>query len=56
MCVHALQKERFLLSGWENADALDMMTVYGVLPQVDVARYVTLYVFMHTCSPLVFGR
>ncbi|KAJ8283992.1 hypothetical protein COCON_G00028420 [Conger conger] len=32
------QKERFLLSGWENADALDMMTVYGVLPQEDVAR------------------
>lgn len=33
------QKERFLKTGWENADALDMMTVYSVLPQDDVARY-----------------
>ncbi|KAJ7984714.1 hypothetical protein DPEC_G00357620 [Dallia pectoralis] len=32
------QKERFLKTGWENADALDMMTVYSVLPQDDVAR------------------
>ncbi|KAG7491823.1 hypothetical protein MATL_G00008340 [Megalops atlanticus] len=32
------QKERYLLSGWEYADALDMMTVYSVLPQEDVAR------------------
>ncbi|XP_028845719.1 leucine carboxyl methyltransferase 1 [Denticeps clupeoides] len=32
------QKERFLNAGWESADALDMMTVYGLLPQEDVAR------------------
>ncbi|XP_056153411.1 LOW QUALITY PROTEIN: leucine carboxyl methyltransferase 1 [Lampris incognitus] len=32
------QKERFLKAGWEQADALDMMTVYGVLPQDDVER------------------
>lgn len=32
------QKERFLRTGWEHADALDMMTVYSVLPQDDVAR------------------
>uniref|UniRef100_A0A674D473 Leucine carboxyl methyltransferase 1 n=1 Tax=Salmo trutta TaxID=8032 RepID=A0A674D473_SALTR len=32
------QKERFLKTGWENADALDMMTVYSVIPQDDVAR------------------
>ncbi|XP_023665029.2 leucine carboxyl methyltransferase 1 isoform X1 [Paramormyrops kingsleyae] len=32
------QKERFLAAGWEGADALDMMTVYGMLPQEDVAR------------------
>ncbi|KAL0983949.1 hypothetical protein UPYG_G00135090 [Umbra pygmaea] len=32
------QKERFLKTGWENADALDMMTVYSVLPQDDVTR------------------
>ncbi|MEQ2222822.1 Leucine carboxyl methyltransferase 1 [Ilyodon furcidens] len=32
------QKERFLKTGWEHANALDMMTVYGVLPQDDVAR------------------
>lgn len=37
MCV--LQKERFLKTGWEHADALDMMTVYSMLPQDDVARY-----------------
>lgn len=39
MCV--LQKERFLKTGWEHADALDMMTVYSMLPQDDVARYCT---------------
>ncbi|KAM6950995.1 leucine carboxyl methyltransferase 1 [Aplochiton taeniatus] len=33
-----LQKERFLKAGWEHADALDMMTVYSVLPQEDLAR------------------
>lgn len=33
-----LQKERFLKAGWEHADALDMMTVYSMLPQEDVAR------------------
>ncbi|KAM6897036.1 leucine carboxyl methyltransferase 1 [Xenentodon cancila] len=32
------QKERFLRTGWEHASALDMMTVYGMLPQDDVAR------------------
>ncbi|XP_033840594.1 leucine carboxyl methyltransferase 1 [Periophthalmus magnuspinnatus] len=32
------QKERFLKAGWEHADALDMMTVYGMLPQEDVER------------------
>lgn len=32
------QRERFLKSGWEQADALDMMTVYGMLPADDVAR------------------
>lgn len=33
-----LQKERFLKAGWEHADALDMMTIYSMLPQDDVAR------------------
>lgn len=33
-----LQKERFLKTGWEHADALDMMTIYSMLPQDDVAR------------------
>ena len=33
-----LQKERFLKTGWEHADALDMMTVYSMLPQEDVGR------------------
>lgn len=32
------QKDRFLLAGWEKADALDMMTVYNILPQDDVGR------------------
>ncbi|XP_068161711.1 leucine carboxyl methyltransferase 1 [Antennarius striatus] len=32
------QRERFLKSGWEHSDALDMMTVYSMLPQDDVAR------------------
>uniref|UniRef100_H3D5V0 Leucine carboxyl methyltransferase 1 n=1 Tax=Tetraodon nigroviridis TaxID=99883 RepID=H3D5V0_TETNG len=32
------QKERFVKTGWEHADALDMMTVYSMLPQEDVAR------------------
>ena len=36
--VCCLQKERFLKTGWEHADALDMMTVYSMLPQDDVAR------------------
>uniref|UniRef100_A0A8C7F7L5 Leucine carboxyl methyltransferase 1 n=4 Tax=Salmoninae TaxID=504568 RepID=A0A8C7F7L5_ONCKI len=38
MFVNYEQKERFLKTGWENADALDMMTVYSVIPQDDVAR------------------
>lgn len=33
------QKERFLMTGWESVNALDMMTVYSMLPQDDVARY-----------------
>uniref|UniRef100_A0A3P9IX54 Leucine carboxyl methyltransferase 1 n=1 Tax=Oryzias latipes TaxID=8090 RepID=A0A3P9IX54_ORYLA len=33
-----LQKERFLRSGWEHASALDMITVYSMLPQEDVGR------------------
>uniref|UniRef100_A0A672H5H9 Leucine carboxyl methyltransferase 1 n=1 Tax=Salarias fasciatus TaxID=181472 RepID=A0A672H5H9_SALFA len=32
------QRERFLKNGWEHADALDMMTVYSMLPADDVAR------------------
>ncbi|MFT7812171.1 leucine carboxyl methyltransferase 1 [Arapaima gigas] len=32
------QKERFLKTGWESANALDMAAVYSVLPQEDVAR------------------
>ncbi|XP_045550725.1 uncharacterized protein [Salmo salar] len=32
------QKEHFLKTGWENVDDLDMMTVYSVIPQDDVAR------------------
>lgn len=32
------QKDRFLKTAWEHADALDMMTVYSMLPQEDVAR------------------
>lgn len=33
-----LQKDRFLKTGWEHVDVLDMMTVYSMLPQDDVAR------------------
>uniref|UniRef100_A0A673WTQ8 Leucine carboxyl methyltransferase 1 n=1 Tax=Salmo trutta TaxID=8032 RepID=A0A673WTQ8_SALTR len=36
--VSVTGKERFLKTGWENVDALDMMTVYSVIPQDDVAR------------------
>ncbi|KAK1793890.1 hypothetical protein P4O66_010810, partial [Electrophorus voltai] len=32
------QKERFLLTGWESVNALDMMAVYGLLPQEDISR------------------
>lgn len=32
------QKDRFLKTGWEHVDVLDMMTVYSMLPQDDVAR------------------
>uniref|UniRef100_H2V295 Leucine carboxyl methyltransferase 1 n=1 Tax=Takifugu rubripes TaxID=31033 RepID=H2V295_TAKRU len=38
MFINYEQKERFLKTGWEHADALDMMTVYSMLPQDDVAR------------------
>uniref|UniRef100_A0A673KSH3 Uncharacterized protein n=1 Tax=Sinocyclocheilus rhinocerous TaxID=307959 RepID=A0A673KSH3_9TELE len=33
-----LEKERFLSAGWKSVNALDMMTVYSMLPQEDVAR------------------
>lgn len=33
-----MQIDRFLSNGWEAADALDMIRVYGSLPQNDVAR------------------
>lgn len=36
--AYSLQKDRFLKTAWEHADALDMMTVYRMLPQEDVAR------------------
>uniref|UniRef100_A0A672Q0U0 Leucine carboxyl methyltransferase 1 n=1 Tax=Sinocyclocheilus grahami TaxID=75366 RepID=A0A672Q0U0_SINGR len=36
------QKERFLSAGWKSVNALDMMTVYSMLPQEDVARYTSL--------------
>uniref|UniRef100_A0AAR2L8A0 Leucine carboxyl methyltransferase 1 n=1 Tax=Pygocentrus nattereri TaxID=42514 RepID=A0AAR2L8A0_PYGNA len=32
------QKERFLSTGWESVNALDMMTVYSLLPQDDMSR------------------
>ncbi|KAK7918985.1 hypothetical protein WMY93_010269 [Mugilogobius chulae] len=32
------QKDRFLKNGWEHANALDMITVYSMLPQEDVER------------------
>jgi len=32
------QKERFLSSGWEGADAIDMKTLYRCLPQGDLQR------------------
>ncbi|XP_053496307.1 leucine carboxyl methyltransferase 1 [Ictalurus furcatus] len=32
------QKERFLSTGWESVNALDMMAVYSLLPQEDVSR------------------
>uniref|UniRef100_A0A8C2HFX7 Leucine carboxyl methyltransferase 1 n=2 Tax=Cyprinus carpio TaxID=7962 RepID=A0A8C2HFX7_CYPCA len=38
MFINYEQKERFLSAGWESANALDMMTVYNMLPQEDVAR------------------
>ncbi|TNN37318.1 Leucine carboxyl methyltransferase 1 [Liparis tanakae] len=36
------QKERFLKAGWPHADALDMITVYSMLPQEDMARIESL--------------
>uniref|UniRef100_A0A8C6M384 Leucine carboxyl methyltransferase 1 n=1 Tax=Nothobranchius furzeri TaxID=105023 RepID=A0A8C6M384_NOTFU len=38
MFINYEQKDRFLTTGWDHADALDMMTVYSMLPQQDVAR------------------
>lgn len=32
------QKDRFLMNGWENAFAVDMMNIYNSLPQDDVSR------------------
>ncbi|XP_043567665.1 leucine carboxyl methyltransferase 1 isoform X2 [Chiloscyllium plagiosum] len=32
------QKNRFLLNGWDHANAMDMMTVYNSLPQADIQR------------------
>ncbi|KAG9267668.1 leucine carboxyl methyltransferase 1 isoform X1 [Astyanax mexicanus] len=32
------QKERFLSTGWESVNALDMMGVYSLLPQDDISR------------------
>lgn len=36
------QKARFLESGWEGADAMDMLTVYKHIPQLDVQRWTGL--------------
>ncbi|KAL6095306.1 lcmt1 [Pungitius sinensis] len=36
------QKERFLKTGWEHADALDMMAVYSRLPHADMERMESL--------------
>uniref|UniRef100_A0A4W4F2W6 Leucine carboxyl methyltransferase 1 n=1 Tax=Electrophorus electricus TaxID=8005 RepID=A0A4W4F2W6_ELEEL len=38
MFINYEQKERFLLTGWESVNALDMMAVYGLLPQEDISR------------------
>uniref|UniRef100_A0A4W3H639 Leucine carboxyl methyltransferase 1 n=1 Tax=Callorhinchus milii TaxID=7868 RepID=A0A4W3H639_CALMI len=38
MFINYEQKDRFLLNGWDQADALDMMDVYNSLPQADVQR------------------
>nr|XP_020660498.1 leucine carboxyl methyltransferase 1 isoform X2 [Pogona vitticeps] len=38
MFINYEQKERFLLSGWETASAIDMVTVYNCLPPEDVRR------------------
>uniref|UniRef100_A0A673IWQ9 Leucine carboxyl methyltransferase 1 n=1 Tax=Sinocyclocheilus rhinocerous TaxID=307959 RepID=A0A673IWQ9_9TELE len=38
MFINYEQKERFLSAGWESVNALDMMTVYSVLPREDVTR------------------
>uniref|UniRef100_A0A8C1C8X2 Leucine carboxyl methyltransferase 1 n=1 Tax=Cyprinus carpio carpio TaxID=630221 RepID=A0A8C1C8X2_CYPCA len=38
MFINYEQKERFLSAGWESVNALDMMTVYSMLPWEDVAR------------------
>ncbi|XP_030630060.1 leucine carboxyl methyltransferase 1 [Chanos chanos] len=32
------QRERFLMTGWDGVNALDMMSIYSMLPQEDVAR------------------
>ncbi|KAJ3608054.1 hypothetical protein NHX12_025104 [Muraenolepis orangiensis] len=42
MFINYEQKERFLQSGWEHAEALDMMSVYGLLPRDDLARIESL--------------
>uniref|UniRef100_A0A671LSW7 Leucine carboxyl methyltransferase 1 n=1 Tax=Sinocyclocheilus anshuiensis TaxID=1608454 RepID=A0A671LSW7_9TELE len=38
LCQSLDSQERFLSAGWKSVNALDMMTVYSMLPQEDVAR------------------
>uniref|UniRef100_A0A4W4F5A7 Leucine carboxyl methyltransferase 1 n=1 Tax=Electrophorus electricus TaxID=8005 RepID=A0A4W4F5A7_ELEEL len=38
VCQSLDSQERFLLTGWESVNALDMMAVYGLLPQEDISR------------------
>uniref|UniRef100_A0A673J3M3 Leucine carboxyl methyltransferase 1 n=1 Tax=Sinocyclocheilus rhinocerous TaxID=307959 RepID=A0A673J3M3_9TELE len=38
VCQSLDSQERFLSAGWESVNALDMMTVYSVLPREDVTR------------------
>nr|ADO27946.1 leucine carboxyl methyltransferase 1 [Ictalurus furcatus] len=38
VCQSLDSQERFLSTGWESVNALDMMAVYSLLPQEDVSR------------------